>query len=396
MISPRPRLSPAEAEQAARVLRAAAWSRIGDDWPAPELDALEMAWALAHGAKDAVTVSSGTAALTLALLALEAPPGDEVLIPAYGCPAVDAAVLGAGLTPIHVDVQADTGCLSPLAAAAAVGPRTAALIAVHFAGQPAGLAALARVAERAGLALIEDACLAPGAAYDDRPVGSWGRAGVFSLGVGKPITAGEGGLVVTSDAALAARVRRFRSLGEDPATGEIPCLTGNYRLSSLQAAVALPQLARLAGDVARREAVAARLSAALPPGGPLRPLSRDPRVTRHGQAQFWLRLMDGGVASRAAVVETLRSRSVPAYVPWAVPNYAQPCYLPARAAVWLRARDSGRDPTHYERTVCPAAAHYAFHEAIVLDADTLFALDAEVDRIAEALSRPLGDGPART
>src|SRR5439155_12480768 len=118
-------------------------------------------------------------------------------------------------------------CMSPAAAAAAVTPRTAGLIAVHFAGQPAGLGPLARVAERARLALVEDACLAPGAHYDGRPVGSWGRAAAFSLGVRKPVSAGEGGVVTTNDAGLAAAIRQARSLGADPHTGEIARATGN-------------------------------------------------------------------------------------------------------------------------------------------------------------------------
>src|SRR5262245_55840292 len=125
MPEPRPRLTAAEADQArAAVLGASDWSRAGDDWPLPCLDRLEEQWAAAHGARHAVAVSSGTAALTLILRGLGRATGDEVLVPAYGCPAVDVAVLAAGFTPVHVEIDANTYAMSPPAAAAAVTPRT--------------------------------------------------------------------------------------------------------------------------------------------------------------------------------------------------------------------------------------------------------------------------------
>src|SRR5262245_55781547 len=117
---PGPRLSAAEAERVGSVLAAADWSRAGEDWPLPWLDRLEEAWAGAHGVRHAVAVASGTAALTLILRALRLPEGDEALVPAWGCPAVDVAVLAAGLTPVHVDLDPATYGMAAAAAAAAV------------------------------------------------------------------------------------------------------------------------------------------------------------------------------------------------------------------------------------------------------------------------------------
>ena len=382
-----PRLTPEEAAAVSAVLREPEWSRLGDDWPLPWVDTLERRWAEVHGASEAVAVSSGTVALELVLRALGLPAGDEVLVSAYGCPAVDVAVLAAGLTPIHVDIDPSTYCMSPVAAAAAVTPRTAAMVAVHFAGQPARLASLASVAERQGIALIEDACLAPGAAYDGKAVGAWGRAAVFSLGARKPVSAGEGGLVVTNDTALAEQVRRARSLGADPDTGDIVRPTGNYRLTALQAAVALPQLERLAADIARRERTAGGWSAILEGHPALAPLQQDPRA-RSAWAQFWLRYDEArGGLSRAELLERAQADGLPLFAGWERPNYTLGVYAPQRAAGWLRERGSGRDPHHYERTHCPHAEHAAYNEALLLDFPSLNSGPEVVGQISEGLRK---------
>lgn len=385
--TPRPRLT--ANEQHALFLAAG-----GADWSLPEpsgtlpcLDALEQRWAEAHGAIHAVTVSSGTAGLSLVLQALQFYPGDEVLIPAYGCPAVDVAVLGAGLTPIHVDIDPATYGINPLAAAAAVTARTAALVAVHFGGQPARIRALAQVAERNGLALIEDACLAPGAAADGKPVSAWGRASVFSFGVRKPLSAGEGGLVTTNEGALAGRVRRLRSLGADPETGEIAVPTGNFRMTELQAAVLLPQLARLEADRRRREAAAARLAEAVSPFPWLKPLAAGPDVTHHAWAQFWLRLDEAAGVTRRRFVEAVQAEGIPLFEGWPHPNYCHPMYTRERAAAWLPARESGRAADHYEQTACPLAERAAFSEALLFDFPTLDADEPVLTDTVRALRK---------
>jgi dTDP-4-amino-4,6-dideoxygalactose transaminase len=365
---PKPRLSGEEAAALAATIAAREWSRAGDDWPLPCLDLLEEQWAQRHGAAHAVAVSSGTAGLTLVLQALSLHPGDEVLIPAYGCPAVDVAVLGAGLTPVHVEIDPRTYSLSPAAVAAAVTARTAALVAVHFAGAPAYLDSLNRIAERHGIALIEDACLAPGASYRERSTGAWGRAAVFSLGVRKPVSAGEGGLVTTNDPALADAVRRGRSLGADSETGDIRQPTGNYRLTELQAAVSLPQLRRLDADINRREQAAAEWMAALAGSEVFRPLEQPPGMTRHARAQFWIRYdEEAGGISRERIAEAVQAEGIPLFPGWPRPNYCLQCYTRSYAAEWLRRIDSGREPDHYERARCPHAERAAFDEALLLD-----------------------------
>jgi perosamine synthetase len=301
---------------------------------------------------------------------------------------VDVAVLSAGQTPIHVDLDPATFAMAPAATAAAITPRTGAIVVVHFAGAPAGLGALQRVAERHGLALVEDACLAPGASYDGRPVGSWGRAAAFSLGVRKPVSAGEGGLVTTGDEALAAAVRDARNLGADAETGELVEPSGNYRLTELQAAVALPQLARLEADRQRRAAAAAVLSAALAESPYLRPLSCDRRATRWAWAQFWIRYDEaaGGVP-RERVAQAVQAEGIPLFAGWARPNYTLGCYTPARAGEWLRPRGAGRAADHYERTHCPHAERAAFGEALLLDFPLLDAEAPVAQEAAAALAK---------
>lgn len=384
---PRPRLNEDEAGGVRAALAGAAdWSRAGEDWPLPCLDRLEEEWARAHGARHAVAVSSGTAALTLILRALGLQPGDEVLIPAYGCPAVDVAVLAAGLTPVHVEIDPGTYGMAPAAAAAAVTPGTAAIVAVHFGGGPSGLEALRRVAERNGIALVEDACLAPGAVYDGRRVGTWGRASAFSLGVRKPITAGEGGLVVTDDAALAAAIRHMRSLGADQDTGDIRDPSGNFRLTELQAAVAIPQLARLGAELQRRERAAIEIEAALAGTRHFRPLDRDPLLERHGRAQLWIRYVEDGTSvPRARVAEAVQAEGIPLFEGWPRPNYCLGVYTPARAAEWLRARGASLPAEHYSRTCCPNAERAAFEEGLMLDFPILDAEPPVIRDAAEAV-----------
>ncbi len=384
---PRPRITAEEAADVARSLAAVGdWSRAGDDWPSPYLEPLEARWAELHHAAYAVAVSSGTAALALALGALRIPPGDEVLIPAYGCPAVDAAVFQAGLTPVHVDLDPRTYGMAPAAAAAAITPRTAALVVVHWAGQPAGRDGWRRLAERNGLALLEDACLAPGAQYGGEPVGAWGAAAVFSLGVRKPLSAGEGGFVVTRDPKLAERVRRDRSLGADPESGDLRRPTGNYRLSEWAAGVTLPQLARLEAGRSRRAASARLLSEAVERVPFLEPLALDPRTNGPTWAQLWLRFDEEAAGiPRARWVEALQAEGVPIFPGWGRPSYTLGMYTRAGAAEWLRARESGRPPDFYERVACRHAERAAYSEALVLDLPVLE--DEAVGATASALEK---------
>ena len=201
-----------------------------------EVEQFEEEFARYCGVEHCVGVSSGTAALTLILRAYNIGPGDEVIVPAHTFIASALAVMHVGATPVLCDVDEATGLIDPVAARAAVGRRTAAIIAVHLYGQACDMDALGALARPHGLLVIEDAAQAAGARYRGRRVGSLGAAAGFSFYPGKNLGAlGDGGAVCTDDTRLAARLRRLRNLGQR-AKGEHVEVGYNERLDGLQAA----------------------------------------------------------------------------------------------------------------------------------------------------------------
>jgi perosamine synthetase len=226
----------------------------------PKVAEFEAALARACGVEHTLVVSSGTAALHLAVLALGLGPGDEVLVPAYTFPATANVVAHAGATPVLVDVDPRTMNLDPEQARAAVTPRTRAVIAVHLFGRPLDWEAL-RDAVPEDVELVEDAAGALGARRRDRPCGGLGRLGCLSFHPRKIVTTGEGGAVTTPEPELAQRVREMRDHGIDR-RGEFEIASPglNYRLSDILCAVGIPQLERLEELLRARERLAAAYS----------------------------------------------------------------------------------------------------------------------------------------
>lgn len=222
--------------------------------------ALEDAFAAAHQVAHAVAVSNGTVALTAALRALGIGPGDEVITTSFSFNATLNAILEVGATARFADVR-DDFTIDPDAVSALINDHTAAIMPVHLYGLPADMPAIARLARRYGLAIIEDAAQAHGATCAGRSVGSFG-VGTFSLYGTKNITCGEGGIVVTDDDHLAGLLRLLRNQGMR-ARYDYALPGYNWRLTDLQAAVALPQVHRLKEITAARSANAARLTAGL-------------------------------------------------------------------------------------------------------------------------------------
>jgi perosamine synthetase len=221
----------------------------------PKVAELEELVASACAVEHAVAVSNGTAALHLAVLALEIGPGDEVIVPAYTFPATANVVRLAGARPVLVDVDPATFNLDLEQAAAAVTPLTKAVLAVHLFGRPLDWEALSE-AVPAEVHLLEDAAGALGARRGGRPCGSLGTLGCISFHPRKIVTTGEGGAVTTDDRELAASVRRLRHHGLDP-DGDLPEPSTNYRLADILCAVGIPQLRRLDELLADRARLAA-------------------------------------------------------------------------------------------------------------------------------------------
>lgn len=262
------------------------------------------------GAAEGVSVCNGTVALHLALHALGIGPGDEVIVPALTFVASANAVRYTGATPIFADVDPDTWTIDPAAVADLLSPRTRALMPVHLYGHPAAMPELVGVAERHGLWVVEDAAEAHGAAIHGRRTGAWGRLAAFSFYANKLITTGEGGMVVTDDPALAARCRLLRDHAMPPEQRYWHDEVGfNYRMTNLQAAVGVAQLARMDALLARKRAIAQRYNAALAGlPGITRPAER-PGYTN----VYWMYslLVDEPFPlSRDALMRTLRERHI--------------------------------------------------------------------------------------
>ena len=206
--------------------------------------------------RSCVAVNSGTSALILAFKALGIGAGDEVIVPSFTFAATANAVVLAGATPVFADITADTFCLDPAAVLAAITPRTVAILPVHLYGHPADMPALADIAVRLNLAIVEDAAQAHEAALGDTPVGAFGDAAAFSFYPTKNMTSGEGGMVVTRDEFTARTARLLRNQGmEQRYRNEIAGY--NMRMTDIHAAIGIVQLRRLHDWNERRREIAA-------------------------------------------------------------------------------------------------------------------------------------------
>ena len=244
-----PELGPEEVAAVAEVLESG-YLTMG-----PKVEEFERAIAHACGTDDAVAVSSGTAALHLAVLALGIGEGDEVIVPAYTFPATANAVALVGARPVLVDVDSATMNVDVARVYDAVTPKTRAVIAVHLFGRPLDWESLQN-AVPPDVALVEDAAGALGARWRGMPCGGLGIVGCLSFHPRKVVTTGEGGALTTSDAELAATLRRLRHHGISGDPVDIQQPSTNYRLSDLQSAIGVTQMARLDELLAGRRRVA--------------------------------------------------------------------------------------------------------------------------------------------
>ncbi len=302
-----------EEDAVLRVVRSGQWWRGNGQ----EADRFEAEFAAFLGIAHATVTSSGSGALEIALQALDIKPGDEVIVPACTFIASASAVLRMGAWPIPVDVFADTLCIDPAAAEAAITPRTKCIMPVHMAGHAADMDAIMAIAARHGLTVLEDAAHAHGATYKDRKLGTIGDASIFSFQSGKLMTAGEGGLVASNRGDVGARLFHLHSCGRPK--GDVDYrheeVAGNWRLSEFQSAVLRAQLKRLPAQLEKRREGAALFNAALAKVPGVRPLVSDSNATGHSHymAMAWFDPDAFGGADAAAIAARLRQWGVPAY-----------------------------------------------------------------------------------
>lgn len=320
----------------------------------PKVGELECALAGAVGTADAVVVSSGTAALHLALLALGIGAGDEVIVPAYTFPATANAVELCGGRAVLVDVDPETFLVRPEAVADAVTARTRAVLVVHLFGRPVEWEAL-QTAVPQGVALVEDAAGALGARYRGTPCGALGVMGCLSFHPRKIVTTGEGGAVTTDEPELASAIRRLRHHGITPgATVDVPEAGLNYRLPDLLCAIGIPQVERLEQLLAARERVAGWYEERL---GHLVEVPRAAEGDRHGWQAYVV-----GLDRRDEALAGLRAVGIEAQIG---------TYAVHRFTLY---REQGPFP----------GADRAFARALALPFATT-TTEAEVERVCEAL-----------
>ncbi|MEV5817684.1 DegT/DnrJ/EryC1/StrS family aminotransferase [Micromonospora haikouensis] len=336
----------------------------------PMVARLEREFADLVGVEHAVAVNNGTTALVAALEVLDLRPGDEVVTSPFTFVATLNAILEAGATARFADIREDDFCLDPAALAAAIGPRTRVVMPVHLYGQPADMGAIVPLVERHGLGLVEDTAQSLGATVGGRGAGSFGL-GTFSLYATKNLTTGEGGMITTDDAVLADRLRVLRNQGMRQRY-QYEVAGHNYRLTDLQAALGIPQLAGYADTVARRRANAARLHAGLADVPGLRLPAELPGRT-HVWHQYTVLVTDAAPVSRDEVAARLGEQGVGCgiYYPKAVYDYD--CYREHPRVV--------ADPAPVTARVARQCLSLPVHHHLA---------DGDVDRVVEAVRKAAG------
>lgn len=262
-----------------KVIRSGHWGRL---YEGSKVEEFEKAFAAYQDARFGIAVTSGTAALTVALKAAGVDVGDEVIMPAYTFIATASCVTQNNAVPIFVDVEMDTINIDPAEIEKAITPRTRAVIPVHWNGRPADMDSILDIANRHNLVVVEDACHGWGAIWKDRKVGAIGDLGGVSFQASKHITAGEGGIVLTNDEELAAKAFSYHHIGRIPGRPfhEHHFPGWNFRMTEFDAAVLLAQLERLEEQTQRRAENADFLDKQLSQIEGINTLRREPYMTR--------------------------------------------------------------------------------------------------------------------
>ena len=344
----------------------------------PRVSEFENAFAGWCGAGQGVAVNSGTAALHAAMRAIQLQPRDEVIVPAITFAASANAAVYEGGVPVFADVEPDTMLIDTASAARKITPKTRAIVAVDYAGQPADYDALRALAKQHNIALIADACHAPGATYKGRKTGTLADISCFSFHPVKHLTTCEGGMALTDDAGKAAHMRRFRNHGIDSdhrsreKSGthayDMRELGYNYRLPDVQCALGMAQLSRLSGWVAARQHIAGLYDQALAGMSQVTPLKT--HKDRTNAYHLYVVKLAGGI-DRDRVFARLRTDGIGANV-----HYA-PVHLHS---------------FYHQRGYGPGIAPVAEAASAQLLTLPLFPsmAPADVDRVSAALGRALG------
>lgn len=373
----------AEEARLLRTLRSGRWGRLDGD----EVAEFERRFAALHGCRHGIAVVNGTVSLRIALLAAGIRAEDEVVVPPYTFISTASAVIEANAIPVFADIDVNTFNLDPRAAEAALTPRTRAIIPVHFAGQPAEMDAIMRVAQARGLTVIEDAAHAHGASYRGRPAGSIGHLASFSFQSSKNLTAGEGGMITTNDDALAESCRSIQNCGRVPGGlwYEHHVISGNYRLGEFQGAVLNCQLDRLDEQARARDANGQYLASVIAALPGLHPQARSADCTRHGYHLFMLRLDAAAFGvPRAAVLSALEAEGIPCSTGYGFSLPRQPLFRNKAFGPFL---PGAVDRLDYRDTRCPVSDLICREQCIWLEQHLLLGSREDTEDIARAFEK---------
>jgi dTDP-4-amino-4,6-dideoxygalactose transaminase len=352
----RPWLGQEEAEAAAEAV-ASGWIAQG-----PRVREFEESFAAAIGAPHAVAVSSCTTALHLALIVAGIGPGDEVVVPSLSFIATANAVRYVGAQPVFADVDLATQNLVPETVKPHLTGRTRAVILVDQAGMPADLDAIRALCEPLRVTVIEDAACAVGSTYQGRPAGSSAALAAFSFHPRKLLTTGEGGMITTWDAAIAARLRRLREHGMDvsaadrhrsqqPVIEQYTEVGFNFRMTDIQAAIGLVQLRKIPDMVARRRVLARRYQELLS-GIPGLLTAGDPPNSETNYQSFWILLPEESAVDRDDLLRLLAEADISARR-GIMAAHLEPAYADARLSLPVTERLTARSlilPLFHELT----------------------------------------------
>lgn len=366
-------------------------------WGAPqgtEVDRFEDAFATYQEAAFGIAVVNGTVALKLALTAAGIGVGDEVIVPGYTFIATATAALEIGAVPVFADINPHTYTLDPASAAACVTSRTRAIIPVHLGGRPANMEAILDLAQAHDLVVVEDAAQGWGAAWLGRKVGALGHIGGVSFQSSKNITAGEGGIILTNDPAIADMARSLSNCGrrQDQPWYAHHVLGGNYRLSELQGALLRIQLQRYPQHLQQRQANAAYLERALSEVDGITTLEQDNRVTANAYHIFFLRYdaTAFGGASKARFISAMQAEGIAGvHGGYSLPAYRQPVMLAKNFGLTTPPLFSGAYPCTpaYHKVVHPVTERACAEEAVWIRQNMLLGERHDMDDIVAAIRK---------
>jgi dTDP-4-amino-4,6-dideoxygalactose transaminase len=365
------------------VLRSGQWGM------GKQIDAFEKAFGAYQDAEHCIAVTTGTAALEVALKSCGVKPGHEVIVPPYTFIATASAVVHVGGIPVFVDVEPDTFNLDPAKVEAAITRQTKAIIAVHIGGRPADLDGVVAVGRRHGLRVIEDACQSHGAIWKGQKVGGIADIGAFSFQSSKNLNAGEGGAVVTNDRELGERAWSYHNCGrvKTGAWYEHHVLGSNHRITEFQAALLLAQMENLEAQTQTRQANGDYLTKLLTEVDGIEVLRQDERVTRNAYHLYIFRYKPeafGGLPKKK-FLEALSAEGVPCSSGY-VPLYRERAFTASRDDIPFDSAFYG-GKVDYAKVSCPVTERVCADEAIWLTQRMLLGSKEDMEDIARAVRK---------